>query len=225
MKKMVDAGVSVNKAANLLAEMAAKQIGDELYSAEAIRARYRLHIGEREPNPKAGHNDQPKNQKPQKASDSCSLPVNQVQLELPLGVGPKDFEPDKENISPKMKGLGAGNLVENKKAVATARQPRPSELEKVDQLVQRADRILEMFVAGQIKDNGTDIDRLAAASIVRHGPGIIISLIRLGIDISKVYEFCTGRKDGSAEVEIEIKEFQVSESDFTMQENLSAKSA
>lgn len=211
MKKIIETGVSVNKASKILAEMAAKQIGEELFTAEAIRNRYRFHVGQREPNPKVGHNDQPKIQKPEKASDSGILPVNQVQLELPLEVGPKCLEPQEKSVCPQMEELGVDYIVNRQKAAARAQQRQESELGRADRAIRRAARLMEMIVEGQIENNGSDIDQLSAASIKRHGPGIIISFIQLGIDVFKVHEFYMGRKGGVSETAIEL-------SDFTMQE-------
>lgn len=57
----------------------------------------------------------------------------------------------------------------------------------------RFSRDLGGIISGEIKDNGTEHDKLTAQSIVRHGPGIIMSYIQLGIEIFKVYEFYQGR--------------------------------
>ena len=66
MKKKIETGLSVNKASKILSEMATKQIGGELYSAAAIRARYLLHTGKRNPHPKIVHREQLKIEKPRK---------------------------------------------------------------------------------------------------------------------------------------------------------------
>lgn len=52
MKGLIKSGISENKAAKMLSEMATRQIGTQIFSPEAIRNRYRLHTSERDPNPK-----------------------------------------------------------------------------------------------------------------------------------------------------------------------------
>ena len=50
--------LTVNKAAKLVADEGNEKVGMNLYSAEAIRNRYRLHKGLRDPHPeKVGHGD------------------------------------------------------------------------------------------------------------------------------------------------------------------------
>jgi len=60
MRELLDADdkLTVNKAAKIMAEEAVGSDGVKLISANAIRCRYRLHTGEREPNKKVGHNEQ-----------------------------------------------------------------------------------------------------------------------------------------------------------------------
>ena len=91
--------------------------------------------------------------------------------------------------------LGAEYLVDAQKAVARAQEPPLSELEKAEKNIIRTAKILDDIVEGRLKDNGTDNDRLTAESIKRHGPGIIISFIQLGIDVFKVYDFYIGKEN------------------------------
>ena len=90
---------------------------------------------------------------------------------------------------------GARFYVEAAKAFAQLEAPKPSELERAEKVIVKAARLLEQIVAGNIRDNGTDYDKLAAASIRRHLPGIVGSAVRLGIDVRKVDDFFQGRHD------------------------------
>lgn len=62
--ELVAGGISVRKACKLMAEEGERKIGDMVYSEAAIRARYRLHKGLREPHLKVGHRDPPNFQEP-----------------------------------------------------------------------------------------------------------------------------------------------------------------
>ena len=90
---------------------------------------------------------------------------------------------------------GANFYREASKAFARLAAPKLSELERAEKVIVKAARLLDQIVAGNIRDNGTDYDRLTAASIKRHGPGIIISYIQLGIDVHKVYDYYKGASD------------------------------
>jgi hypothetical protein len=84
---------------------------------------------------------------------------------------------------------GAHFYVEAQKAAARLAAPKKTELEKAEKIIVKAAKLLSDIVDGNLRDNGTDTDRLTAESIKRHGPGIIISFIQLGIDVFKVYDF------------------------------------
>ena len=96
---------------------------------------------------------------------------------------------------------GANFYVEAQKAAARLAAPKVSELERAERVVARAARLLDRIVAGDLLDNGTDGDRLAAESIKRHGPGIVVSFIRLGVDVFKVHKFYTGDSRNGNELE------------------------
>ena len=88
MDRLIGNGISVNKAAKLLAEEGERKIGDLVYSAAAIRARYRYFKGLREPHPKkVGQSDQPK-KKPSTSRESGKKSPKVVNAEKP--------EPDDE---------------------------------------------------------------------------------------------------------------------------------
>jgi hypothetical protein len=57
--------------------------------------------------------------------------------------------------------------------------------------------LLEKIVEGEIKDNGSEYDKLSAESIRRKGPSIIISYYQLGIDPEKAVNFYKGEKSGN----------------------------
>ena len=85
--------------------------------------------------------------------------------------------------------------VEAARAFARLEAKKPSELEKAEKIIVKAARLLDRIVTGDLRDNGTDYDKLTAASIRRHGPGIIMSYIQLGIDVHKVYDYYKGASD------------------------------
>ena len=85
--------------------------------------------------------------------------------------------------------------VEAARAFARLAAKKPSELERAEKVIVRAARLLDRIVAGDLRDNGSDTDKLTAASIKRHGPGIIISYIQLGVDVHKVYDYYKGASD------------------------------
>ena len=178
MKEIIETGVSERKAADMLAKMAAQKIGDELYTAAAIRARYQLHTGKRDPNKQVVHNE---------PLEPYKQPGRVVHRE------PQESRKTGLRNRPQLEELGANYIVERIKAVANAQRPKPSELEIAEKSVIATARYLDRIVSGHIRDNGTDTDQLTAASIVRHGPGIIFSFIKLGIDVFKVHEFYTGK--------------------------------
>ena len=211
INKMVDSGLSVRKASRLLAESAKEQIGAEIFTSEAIRSRYLLHTNQREPHPKVVHGE------PiviEKTNDSSSIPPIHKQLELPLEFEAKVFAPADENVSLQQ---GADSIIAEQKAIAETLRRQGSELEKANKVIRKAAHLLHMIVAGQIEGDGAEDDRLSMESIKRHGPGIIISFIKLGIDVFKVHEFYTGGQDGLSEVAIEPKDFQSSESNLAVQ--------
>ena len=83
------------------------------------------------------------------------------------------------------------------KAFARLEAPRPTDLEKAERVIVRAARLLDQIVTGSLKDNGTDYDKLTAASIRRHLPGIVGSAIQLGIDVRKVEAYFKGANNDS----------------------------
>ena len=184
MDELIGDGISVNKAAKLLAVEGEKQIGDLVYSQAAIRARYLLHKGLREPHPKkAVHSEQSQhvgtlaNNEPTEVEVSKDVPSTNI--------------PDVEE--PELGDLSVDFEKNANKAAAAAKKRTESELEKASKVIEKASRLLERIVDGNLKDNGTEYDRLSAASINAHGPGIIISLYRLGIDPEKAVSFYLGK--------------------------------
>jgi len=86
--RLVDSGISVNKACNLMAKEGERKIGDMVYTSAAIRGRYLLHKGLREPNPKKKenvvHNEQPDTPQMHSQSDSTESGVSENENRQPL---------------------------------------------------------------------------------------------------------------------------------------------
>ena len=137
-------------------------------------------------------------------------------MELPLGAGAESFEPTTENVNSQKEELEADCNVTRQKVAVKIQQPQKSELEKADKAIRRAARVLELIVAGQIKGNECEDYRFYMESITRHGPGIIISFIQLGLDVFKVHEFYTGTERAASEAAIELRDFLMVESDYAL---------
>jgi hypothetical protein len=189
MDRLVDSGISVNKAAGILAKEGQRKIGDLVYSQAAIRARYLLHKGQREPNRKVVHYEQP--QPPQTFTSQSSTPTPILKNEK--------RQPQQEQVSPEVEALSVDYHMESAKASANARKPKLSELEKAAATIEKAAMLLEAIVEGRLKDNGSEYDKLAAASIRRHLPGIIMSSYQLGIDPQKAINFYKGGRTNLSE--------------------------
>jgi len=146
--ELVEKGqISLNKACKLMGKEGERQIGDLVYSSEAIRTRYRYHKGLIDPNSspsaqrsKAGQNNQ------------LSLPnhtekvgqINQPTIEIL----------DEEEVIPDATDLSAEHYIEAAKASAQANKPKKSDYEKAAIAIKQAARVLERIVEGDLKDNG-----------------------------------------------------------------------
>lgn len=176
MDRLVDLDVPVQKAAKILAKQAAKELGNELYSAISIQNRYRYYTNK----DKRSEIQTRKTENPAFCNKSSSLPLNEIQQEP---VEKESYE------APASYHTGIA------KDVAQAKRPQKSELEIADSAIEKAARFLDRIVSGDIKDNGTQEDKLFAQSIIRQGPGIIINFMRLGIDLKKAEEFYHGNSN------------------------------
>ena len=188
--ELVEKGqISLNKACKLMEKEGEKQIGDLVYSASALRSRYRYHKGLRDPNPKVGQNDQ------------LSLPndtekvgqINQPTMEIL----------DEEEILPDDTELSAEHYIESAKASAKANQRKKSDLEKIALTIKQAARGLYRIIECDVNDNCTDLDGLFAQAIRRHGPSIIISYYQIGIDPEGVIDFYKGGNQNAQKAIVE----------------------
>ena len=181
--------ITLNKACKLVEKEGEKQIGDLVYSAEVLRARYRYHKGLRDHDPKVGENAQ------------LSLPNHTENMDHS---DPPTVEIlDEEEVIPDAAELSAEHHIESAKASAKANQRKKSDLEKIALTIKQAARGLERIVEGDVKDNGTDLDGLFAQAIRRHGPSIIISYFQLGIDPEKAIDFYKGENQNAQKAIIE----------------------
>ena len=218
MRKLLDEGLSLYRASKILAERAEEQIGEKIFSANAISSRYRHHTGKRNPHPKSCHRDKSKKESSEQVADPCSLPVGQVQLKLPLGADAEGDGPARENISSQIKEQEADHIAEGQKAADGTQLRQESKLKMAEQAIRRAAHLLQMIAAGQIEDNGTEEDRLSMEAIKGHGRDILASYVSLDVDIFKVHEFYSGWQDGLSQAVIELKDFHSSESSLAVQD-------
>jgi hypothetical protein len=169
-------GISVLKACKLLVKEIERKFNVSPYTAESLMERYRYHKGltKKKVSENLKSDNKNRQQNKQVAQDQVSKTEN-------------------GEVVPESNELSAEHHTDAHKASAAASKPPKSELEKAKDVIVRAARLLEMIIDGQIKDNGTEIDKLCAQSIKRHGPGIIISYYRLGIDPEKAVNFYKGR--------------------------------
>jgi hypothetical protein len=173
MDTLVDSGISVRKAAKIMSEEGERKIGDLVYTEAAIRARYLLHKGKREPHP------------------------NKVVHSEPHNHARPNWLDVKDDVMAEPAELSAAHYREASQASAQAKKAKEtSELERAATVIKQAARLLERIVEGDIKDNGSEYDRLSAESIRRKGPSIIISYYQLGIDPEKAVNFYKGEKNG-----------------------------
>jgi hypothetical protein len=102
MDRLIESGISVNKAAKMLAEEGERKIGDLVYTQAAIRARYRYFKGLREPHPKkVGQSDQPKKEPSTSTKSGKKSPevVNAEEPEPSLSIIEiENFETDVEKL-------------------------------------------------------------------------------------------------------------------------------
>ena len=180
--ELVEKGkIPLTKACKLVEKEGEKQIGDLVYSSEAIRSRYRYHKGLNDPNTSPS------------AQRSKIGENNQPTMEIL----------DEEEILPDDTELSAEHYIESAKASAKANQRKKSDFEKIALTIKQAARGLERIVEGDVKDNGTDLDGLFAQAIRRHGPSIIISYYQIGIDPEGVIDFYKGGNQNAQKAIVE----------------------
>ena len=180
MGNLIDSGLSENKAAQVLSERATKEIGTELFSAEAIRSRYRLHTNKRDPNPKkeVGHNDQ----------------VEQV-----------TFDPSNEDDLRKVGELLAekiesgeakprvGSLVSTavKEALRkNAKPPEPKPINNFDRLSKHALALAEgitFWADGTMKPENED-EAIRARIVLDCAPSLYVYYSKLGVNFQAVHD-------------------------------------
>jgi hypothetical protein len=200
VNRLKSAGLSELAACRQLAKTAEKKFGAPMWTEEVIRMRYRYHLGI-DKKERVVENLQQPTEKPSQTSTLQAPPEKKPTPEpaAPPAPTPKPriqqpSVPEVVVVEPEE--LGASYHIEVQKAIVKANEPQPTELEKAEKIIVKAAKMLSDIVEGNLRDTGTDDDRLAAESIKRHGPGIIISFIQLGIDVHKVYDFYAGENNG-----------------------------
>ena len=199
VNNLKEAGLSERAACRKLSEFAKKKFNTPMWSEKVILNRYRYHFGLDEKKQVSEIQTQPA-EKPTETNDLQPTPEKSIEPAAEPTTKPsKKQSPAPEAVVIEPEEFGASYYSDVHKAVARANEPQPTELEKAEKIIVKASRLLSDIVDGNLRDTGTDDDRLAAASIKRHGPGIIISFIQLGIDVFKVYDFYKGDNQNDKE--------------------------